>query len=68
MEVCILDDCYHLVTLDQQRPIVLDRVKDFAARLTQSGDEAREAREALEFPASDAQQQGHGRSGATQST
>jgi carboxylesterase len=64
VEVCILDDCYHLVTLDQQRPIVLDRVKEFAARLTQRGDEAREA---LESPDADAQQ-GHGRGGATQST
>ncbi len=65
MEVCVLDDCYHLVTLDQQRPIVLDRVKDFAARLTQRDDAAREASEGLESSASDAQQ-GHGRGGATQ--
>jgi carboxylesterase len=34
VEVCILDDCYHMVTLDRQRPLVMERVKEFAGRLT----------------------------------
>ena len=34
VEVCVLDDCYHMVTLDRQRPIVMERVKEFAERLT----------------------------------
>jgi carboxylesterase len=64
VEVCVLDDCYHMVTLDRQRPIVLDRVKEFAARLTKRHDEAREANASA--PAADAQQQqGQGRGGAT---
>jgi carboxylesterase len=33
VEVCVLDDCYHMVTLDQQRSIVVDRAKEFATRL-----------------------------------
>ena len=32
VEVCVLDDCYHMVTLDRQRPVVIDRVKEFASR------------------------------------
>ncbi len=34
VEVCVLDDCYHMVTLDRQRPVVMERVKEFAERLT----------------------------------
>jgi carboxylesterase len=34
VEVCVLDDCYHMVTLDRQRPIVMERVREFAERLT----------------------------------
>ena len=34
VETCVLDDCYHMVTLDRQRPIVMERVKEFATRLT----------------------------------
>ena len=33
MEVLILDDSYHVVTLDKQRQIVAERVSSFAARL-----------------------------------
>ena len=33
VEAVILDDCYHLVTLDQQRHIVMDRSIDFVGRL-----------------------------------
>ncbi|HEY7670553.1 MAG TPA: alpha/beta fold hydrolase [Hyphomicrobium sp.] len=39
VETYILDDCYHMVTLDQQRGIVIDRVKEFAGRLMTKGDE-----------------------------
>ncbi len=34
VEVTVLDDCYHMVTLDRQRSIVVDRAVDFAVRLT----------------------------------
>ncbi len=42
VEVCILDDCFHMVTLDKQRPIVVDRAREFAVRLMSkhSGEEA----------------------------
>ncbi len=41
VEVHVLDDCYHMVTLDQQRPLVIDRVKEFAMRLmAKRGEEA----------------------------
>jgi carboxylesterase len=48
VEVCVLDDCYHMVTLDQQRPIVIDRVKEFAMRLTKRSDEASEIADAVD--------------------
>jgi carboxylesterase len=35
VEVTVLDDCYHMVTLDKQRTVVVDRAVDFAQRLTQ---------------------------------
>lgn len=35
VETTVLDDCYHMVTLDRQRSIVVDRAVDFAVRLTQ---------------------------------
>ncbi len=35
VEVTVLDDCYHMVTLDRQRSIVVERAVDFAVRLTQ---------------------------------
>jgi carboxylesterase len=35
VECTVLDDCYHMVTLDRQRSIVVDRAVDFAVRLTQ---------------------------------
>ncbi len=67
VEVCVLDDCYHMVTLDQQRSIVTDRVKEFAMRLTKRSDEARDdAREdAREGTVADIS--GQGRGGATNS-
>ncbi len=34
VELTVLDDCYHMVTLDRQRNIVVDRAADFADRLT----------------------------------
>jgi carboxylesterase len=34
VEVHVLDDCYHMVTLDRQRSIVVERTTEFAARLT----------------------------------
>ena len=42
VEVHILDDSYHMVTLDRQWPIVVDRVKEYVARLTKGREEARE--------------------------
>jgi carboxylesterase len=35
VEVTVLDDSYHMVTLDRQRSIVVDRTVEFAQRLTQ---------------------------------
>lgn len=35
VEATVLDDCYHMVTLDRQRSIVVDRTVDFVVRLTQ---------------------------------
>ena len=35
VEMTVLDDCYHMVTLDRQRSIVVDRTIEFVARLTQ---------------------------------
>ena len=29
----VLDDCYHIVTIDKQRDIVAERTVDFTARL-----------------------------------
>lgn len=66
VEVCILDDSYHMVTLDRQRPIVVDRVMDFVARLTKGREDAREENEAAsvksEQQASAHHHQGQGRS------
>ena len=68
VEVHILDDSYHMVTLDRQRPIVVDRVKDFVARLTRGREDAREsasssARSEQQAPGHhQAQHQGQGRS------
>ena len=36
VEMIVLDDSYHMVTLDRQRSIVVDRTVDFAQRLSQS--------------------------------
>jgi carboxylesterase len=58
VEVCVLDDSYHMVTLDRQRPIVMDRVKEFALRLTKGGEEAQEVSAA----SADIQGQGRGES------
>ncbi len=33
VEMTVLDDCFHMVTLDKQRSIVVDRTVDFAQRL-----------------------------------
>lgn len=35
VEMCVLEDCYHMVTLDRQRTFVVDRTLDFAARVTE---------------------------------
>jgi carboxylesterase len=34
VEMTVLDDCYHIVTIDKQRDIVAERTVDFATRLT----------------------------------
>ncbi|MGE5358143.1 MAG: alpha/beta hydrolase, partial [Bacteroidales bacterium] len=64
VEVCVLDDSYHMVTLDRQRPIVVDRVKDFVTRLTKGREDSRES-EAVTASAEQHQahhHQGQGRS------
>jgi carboxylesterase len=43
VETCVLDDCYHMVTLDRQRHVVVERTKEFAARLNKQADEAARA-------------------------
>jgi carboxylesterase len=35
VEMTVLDDSYHMVTLDRQRSVVVDRTVEFAQRLTQ---------------------------------
>ena len=35
VEMTVLDDSYHMVTLDRQRSLVVDRTVDFVVRLTQ---------------------------------
>lgn len=30
VQTCVLDDCYHMVTLDRQRDLLVDRTKSFA--------------------------------------
>ena len=35
VEITVLDDSYHMVTLDRQRALVVDRTVDFTMRLTQ---------------------------------
>ncbi|MCC7252322.1 alpha/beta fold hydrolase [Hyphomicrobium sp.] len=39
VEVTVLDDSYHMVTLDRQRSLVVDRTVEFVQRLTQSIEE-----------------------------
>jgi carboxylesterase len=39
VELTVLDDSYHLVTLDRQRSVVVERTVDFACRLMQSIEE-----------------------------
>lgn len=39
VEVTVLDDSYHMVTLDRQRSLVVDRTIDFVQRLTQKIEE-----------------------------
>jgi carboxylesterase len=59
VEVVVLEDCYHMVTLDRQRPVVMDRVKEFAGRLTARLDKVR-AEEAV-VAATETQQRDKGR-------
>jgi carboxylesterase len=61
VEMHVLDDCYHMVTLDRQRHFVLDRVREFAARLTKRAEEVREqARPEPASAESQAKNQGRG--------
>lgn len=39
VEMTVLDDSYHMVTLDRQRSVVVDRTVEFAQRLTQKIEE-----------------------------
>jgi carboxylesterase len=34
VETCVLNDCYHIVTVDRQRDLVVDRTAAFARRIT----------------------------------
>ena len=36
VETIVLDDCYHMVTMDRQRGIVAERTVEFAQRLMQA--------------------------------
>jgi len=51
-----------MVTLDRQRPIVVDRVKEFVARLTRGREDTREdaASAAMSEPEAQTHHQGHG--------
>jgi carboxylesterase len=40
VEMHVLDDCYHMVTLDRQRALVVDRSVDFASRITRRLEDA----------------------------
>jgi carboxylesterase len=40
VETCVLEDSYHMVTLDRQRTFVVDRTVEFAVRVTQRLEEA----------------------------
>jgi carboxylesterase len=40
VEMCVLEDSYHMVTLDRQRTFVVDRTVEFAVRVTQRLEEA----------------------------
>ena len=40
VELHVLDDCYHMVTLDRQRSIVVERTTEFVARLTKRIEDA----------------------------
>ncbi len=69
VEMCVLDDCYHMVTLDRQRHVVLDRVREFAGRLAKIADEARASRSSQSAASEESSQgqssQGHGRGSAS---
>lgn len=49
VEMCVLDDCYHMVTLDRQRNVVMERSKDFAARVTKRSEEVARTSEARQL-------------------
>lgn len=59
VDVCVLDDCYHMVTLDRQRHVVLERVKEYVARLAKP-DEAVQVPAATVQAHGDLQEQGRG--------
>ena len=63
VEVCVLDDCYHMVTLDRQRGYVAERAKEFALRLTAASEAGRE-RIVAGDEAGDGQETGSGGVGA----
>lgn len=41
VEAVVLDDCYHIVTLDRQRDVVLERSLDFTSRLVERVEQER---------------------------
>lgn len=44
VEMCVLDDSYHMVTLDRQRTFVVDRTVEFTSRLTARIEEQEDVR------------------------
>lgn len=48
VDMVVLDDCYHMVTLDRQRNIVADRTVEFARRQVEAISKSRASRRAAE--------------------
>jgi carboxylesterase len=64
VEVCVLDDSYHMVTLDRQRAYVAERSKEFALRMTTAAGEVARERVAAAENAEQGQGTGSGSVGA----
>jgi carboxylesterase len=52
VDVTVLDDCFHMISIDRQRHVVLDRVTQFVARIaSQPSKRAARASEPATVPA-----------------